>query len=291
MLSLPQRHELGVVGRQHEALAAAGRPGGERAALEQGHLGARLGQVPGRRRPDHAAPDHDHVRHAAEPTVPAALRPISGHMETVLPLAGAGFALGWPIEWLIQRFPSGEGTAPSSPPPLDRRRGHRGAVRGRDAQDRLPRPARPGAAPDRADRAGLGHRPAPPHHPERDQPARRGRGVPDRGHRPARPLGRASDRRRRRGALPRRRLAGLSGRDGPRRREDDADDRAGARQATPASPSSPRSRSRSCRRSPCSCSKGPRGRKVSFPFGPFLALGAMVAILWGPQLWAAWYVG
>jgi leader peptidase (prepilin peptidase)/N-methyltransferase len=37
--------------------------------------------------------------------------------------------------------------------------------------------------------------------------------------------------------------------------------------------------------------KGPRGRKVSFPFGPFLALGAMVAILWGPQLWAAWYVG
>jgi leader peptidase (prepilin peptidase) / N-methyltransferase len=35
-------------------------------------------------------------------------------METVLPLAGAGFALGWPIEWLIQRFPKGEGSAPSS---------------------------------------------------------------------------------------------------------------------------------------------------------------------------------
>jgi leader peptidase (prepilin peptidase) / N-methyltransferase len=35
-------------------------------------------------------------------------------METVLPLAGAGFALGWPIEWLVQRFPEGEGTAPSS---------------------------------------------------------------------------------------------------------------------------------------------------------------------------------
>jgi len=35
-------------------------------------------------------------------------------METVLPLAGAGFALGWPIEWLIQRFPKGQGTAPSS---------------------------------------------------------------------------------------------------------------------------------------------------------------------------------
>jgi prepilin signal peptidase PulO-like enzyme (type II secretory pathway) len=35
-------------------------------------------------------------------------------METVLPLAGAGFALGWPMEWVIQRFPSGEGTAPSA---------------------------------------------------------------------------------------------------------------------------------------------------------------------------------
>jgi leader peptidase (prepilin peptidase) / N-methyltransferase len=34
-------------------------------------------------------------------------------METVLPLAGIGFALGWPIEWLVQRFPVGEGTAPS----------------------------------------------------------------------------------------------------------------------------------------------------------------------------------
>jgi leader peptidase (prepilin peptidase)/N-methyltransferase len=37
--------------------------------------------------------------------------------------------------------------------------------------------------------------------------------------------------------------------------------------------------------------KGPRGRKVAFPFGPFLAAGAMVALLWGPQLWNAWYVG
>lgn len=35
-------------------------------------------------------------------------------MEIVLPLAGAGFALGWPMEWLIQRFPHGEGTAPSA---------------------------------------------------------------------------------------------------------------------------------------------------------------------------------
>jgi leader peptidase (prepilin peptidase) / N-methyltransferase len=37
-------------------------------------------------------------------------------------------------------------------------------------------------------------------------------------------------------------------------------------------------------------SKGFGGRKATFPFGPFLALGAMVAILWGPQLWAAWYI-
>jgi leader peptidase (prepilin peptidase) / N-methyltransferase len=35
-------------------------------------------------------------------------------MEIALPLAGAGFALGWPMEWLIQRFPTGEGTAPSA---------------------------------------------------------------------------------------------------------------------------------------------------------------------------------
>lgn len=35
-------------------------------------------------------------------------------MEIALPLAGAGFALGWPMEWLIQRFPVGKGTAPSS---------------------------------------------------------------------------------------------------------------------------------------------------------------------------------
>jgi len=34
-------------------------------------------------------------------------------MELALPLAGVGFALGWPIEWLIQRFPRGEGTPPS----------------------------------------------------------------------------------------------------------------------------------------------------------------------------------
>jgi leader peptidase (prepilin peptidase) / N-methyltransferase len=35
-------------------------------------------------------------------------------METVLPLAGFGFVLGWPLERLIQRFPLGAGTEPSS---------------------------------------------------------------------------------------------------------------------------------------------------------------------------------
>jgi leader peptidase (prepilin peptidase) / N-methyltransferase len=34
-------------------------------------------------------------------------------MEFVVPFAGVGFALGWPIEWLVQRFPVGEGTPPS----------------------------------------------------------------------------------------------------------------------------------------------------------------------------------
>jgi leader peptidase (prepilin peptidase)/N-methyltransferase len=34
-------------------------------------------------------------------------------MELALPVAGVGFALGWPIEWLIQRFPLGHGTPPS----------------------------------------------------------------------------------------------------------------------------------------------------------------------------------
>ena len=34
-------------------------------------------------------------------------------MELALPFAGVGFALGWPIEWLIQRFPVGQGTPPS----------------------------------------------------------------------------------------------------------------------------------------------------------------------------------
>jgi leader peptidase (prepilin peptidase) / N-methyltransferase len=35
-------------------------------------------------------------------------------MELVVPFAGMGFALGWPIEWVVQRFPLGEGTPPST---------------------------------------------------------------------------------------------------------------------------------------------------------------------------------
>ena len=34
-------------------------------------------------------------------------------MEMLLPAAGIGLVLGWPIEWTIQRFPRGEGTLPS----------------------------------------------------------------------------------------------------------------------------------------------------------------------------------
>jgi prepilin signal peptidase PulO-like enzyme (type II secretory pathway) len=37
--------------------------------------------------------------------------------------------------------------------------------------------------------------------------------------------------------------------------------------------------------------KGWKGRKSTFPFGPFLAAGAMVALLWGPQLWSLWLTG
>jgi leader peptidase (prepilin peptidase)/N-methyltransferase len=32
------------------------------------------------------------------------------------------------------------------------------------------------------------------------------------------------------------------------------------------------------------------GRRSTLPFGPWLALGALVTVLWGPQLWG-WYVG
>jgi leader peptidase (prepilin peptidase)/N-methyltransferase len=35
-------------------------------------------------------------------------------MEAMLPLAGVGFALGWPIELTIRRFPRGAGTTPST---------------------------------------------------------------------------------------------------------------------------------------------------------------------------------
>ena len=60
----PQRDELLVVGRQHQALALSGRAGGERTALEERHLRTGGGDLPGRRRADHPSADHDHVRHA-----------------------------------------------------------------------------------------------------------------------------------------------------------------------------------------------------------------------------------
>jgi prepilin signal peptidase PulO-like enzyme (type II secretory pathway) len=37
--------------------------------------------------------------------------------------------------------------------------------------------------------------------------------------------------------------------------------------------------------------KGWKARKITFPFGPFLAAGAMIALLWGPQLWSLWLTG
>ena len=35
--------------------------------------------------------------------------------------------------------------------------------------------------------------------------------------------------------------------------------------------------------------KGLRARKIGFPFGPFLAFGAVVALMWGPAIWN-WYI-
>lgn len=35
---------------------------------------------------------------------------------------------------------------------------------------------------------------------------------------------------------------------------------------------------------------GKKGRKQAIPFGPFLALGTMAAMLWGPQM-LSWYIG
>jgi leader peptidase (prepilin peptidase)/N-methyltransferase len=37
--------------------------------------------------------------------------------------------------------------------------------------------------------------------------------------------------------------------------------------------------------------QGLKGRKSAFPFGPFLAGGAVVALLWGPELWNLWLNG
>ena len=123
-------------------------------------------------------------------------------------------------------LPEGRGHRPVGPPPLVRRRRNRRPLCGHRSADRAASPARSGPAPDRSHRSRLGHRPAPAHHPRRDQPARSGAGVPGRRGRAARPLARASDRRIRRLVVPRHRLARLSRRNGPRRREDGADDRA-----------------------------------------------------------------
>jgi len=35
---------------------------------------------------------------------------------------------------------------------------------------------------------------------------------------------------------------------------------------------------------------GKKGRKQGIPFGPFLAIGTMAAMLWGQQM-LAWYLG
>src|SRR5215470_13830046 len=59
-------------------------------------------------------PQFARPRHPSAPAYSlAAGTPIPGAMEFALPVAGVGFALGWPIEWVIQRFPLGYGTPPS----------------------------------------------------------------------------------------------------------------------------------------------------------------------------------
>ena len=40
---------------------------------------------------------------------------------------------------------------------------------------------------------------------------------------------------------------------------------------------------RRCCRGTCSCGRA-EGRQDGFPFGPFLAFGTVVALMWGPQL-------
>lgn len=211
-------------------------------------------------------------------------------METVLPLAGAGFALGWPIEWLIQRFPRGEGTAPSS-----RRRWYVAA-------------ATAGLFAVIALRIGL--------HP-RLVPALlltalivpasvidlRLRIIPDVINLPGAVLvfGAAV------AAQPDRWLELLIGGLAASLFLGVAwliypagmglgdvkmvlmiglalGKYVGVAMFAAFALSTVFSVG-------LLISKGFGGRKATFPFGPFLALGAMVAILWGPQLWAAWYIG
>jgi leader peptidase (prepilin peptidase) / N-methyltransferase len=211
-------------------------------------------------------------------------------METVLPLAGAGFALGWPIEWLIQRFPKGEGTAPSS-----RRRWIVAAITAAlfaavtvkigfharlapallltalivpasiiDLRHRIiPNAINfPGAVavyltaviaqPDRWAELLIGGVAAAAFLGLAWLIYPAGMGLGD--VKMTLMIGLALGK-----------FAGVA---------------LFAAFAISLLPSIA-----------VLLLKGPRGRKVSFPFGPFLALGAMVAILYGPQLWNAWYVG
>jgi leader peptidase (prepilin peptidase)/N-methyltransferase len=211
-------------------------------------------------------------------------------METVLPLAGAGFALGWPIEWLIQRFPSGEGTAPSS----RRRWVVAAATAALFAAVALRIGLHPRLAPALLLTALI-------------VPASvidlRLRIIPDVINKPGAlavymtavvaqpdrwvelliggvaasaflylawlvyPSGMGK------GDVKMTLMIGLA---------------LGKLVGVALFAAFALSTVFSMGLLP---TKGLSGRKSTFPFGPFLALGAMVAILWGPQLWAAWYVG
>ncbi len=211
-------------------------------------------------------------------------------METVLPLAGAGFALGWPIEWLIQRFPKGEGTAPSS----RRRWIVAAATAALFAAVAFRIGLHPRLAPALlltalivpASVIDLRHRIIPNAINLPGAVAVYLVAVvaqPDRwvelligGLAGAAFLGAAwliSPAGMGLGDVKMTLMIGLA-----------LGKYAGvaifAAFAVSLLPSIA-----------VIVLKGPRGgRKVSFPFGPFLALGAMVALLWGPQLWNAWYI-
>jgi leader peptidase (prepilin peptidase)/N-methyltransferase len=210
-------------------------------------------------------------------------------METVLPLAGAGFALGWPIEWLIQRFPKGEGTAPSS-----RRRWYvAAATAALFAVIALRIGLHPRLAPALLLTALI-------------VPASvidlRHRIIPDAINLPGAVLVFATAV----VAQPDRWLELLIGGAaatlflgiawlvypagmglGDVKMVLMIGLALGKYVAVAMFAAFALSTVFSLG---LLVSKGFGGRKATFPFGPFLALGAMVAILWGPQLWAAWYV-